>query len=337
MDTTAANPHARPRNAPPDSALHHLPVSLFGSVMSLCGLCMAWRIAAAAYNLPALIAETIGGAAVLAFLVLCAAYGVKLVRAPAAVHAEFVHPAAANFFATFIISLLLLPAVLLPYAPTLASGLWLLGALLMVLFAWWMVKRWMSVRQQLAHATPAWIVPVVGTLNIPITGNLLGWPGLHEVALFSLAVGLFFTVPLFTLIFGRLLFEEAMPAPQRPSLLIFLAPFAVGFSAYVGTVRQIDLLASGLFYLALFMLAVLLPKLLDLPGCCPFRVSWWAAGFPLAAASIAALTYAAHLGAAFAHVLALMLLAFTTLLVLALAWRTLHGIAQGELKTLTLA
>ncbi len=273
----------------------------------------------------------------LAFLALCAAYGVKLVRAPAAVHAEFVHPVAANFFATFIISLLLLPAVLLPYAPALAGGLWLLGALLMVLFAWWMVKRWMSVRQQLAHAAPAWIVPVVGTLDIPIAGKLLGWPGLYEVALFSLAVGLFFTVPLFTLIFARLLLEEPMPAAQRPSLLILLAPFAVGFSAYVGTVGQMDLLASALFYLGLFMLAVLLPKLLDLPACCPFRVSWWAAGFPLAAASIAALTYAAHLGAGFAHVLALMLLAFTTLLVLGLAWRTLHGIARGELKTLTLA
>lgn len=320
----------------PDSAFYHLPVSLFGSVMSLCGLCLAWRIAAAAYSLPALIAETIGGVAVLTFLVLCAAYGVKLVRAPAAVHAEFMHPVAANFFGTFIISLLLLPAVLLPYARALAGILWVLGALLMVLFAWWMVKRWMSVRQKFAHATPAWIVPVVGTLDIPIAGNLLGWPGLHEVALFSLAVGLFFTIPLFTLIFARLLFEEPMPAAQRPSLLILLAPFAVGFSAYVGTLGEMDMLASGLFYLALFMLAVLLPKLLDLPGCCPFRVSWWAAGFPMAAASIATLTYATHLGAAFAHILALMLLGFTTLLVLGLAWRTLRGIAQGELATITL-
>jgi tellurite resistance protein len=321
----------------PDSALSHLPVSLFGAVMSLCGLCMAWRIAGVAYDLPVLISETIGGAAVLTFLVLCAAYGMKLIRAPAAVKAEFMHPVAANFFGTFIISLLLLPAVLLPYARPLAEVLWALGALLMVLFAWWMVTRWMSVRQKFAQATPAWIVPVVGTLDIPIVGNLLGWPGLHEVALFSLAVGLFFTIPLFTLIFARLLFEEPMPGAQRPSLLILMAPFAVGFSAYVGTVRQIDLFASGLFYLALFMLAVLLPKLLDLPGTCPFRVSWWAAGFPMSAISIAALNYASYLGPGFVHILALMLLGFTTLLVLGLAWRTLRGIAQGELATITLA
>jgi tellurite resistance protein len=44
--------------------------------------------------------------------------------------------------------------------------------------------------------------------------------------------------------------------------------------------------------LTLFVLAVLLGHLCDLPVCCPFRVSWWAASVPLAASAIAAVRFA---------------------------------------------
>jgi tellurite resistance protein TehA-like permease len=45
--------------------------------------------------------------------------------------------------------------------------------------------------------------------------------------------------------------------------------------------------------LTLFMLAVLVGQLRYLPACCPFRISWWAVSFPLAAAASADLRYAA--------------------------------------------
>ena len=55
--------------------------------------------------------------------------------------------------------------------------------------------------------------------------------------------------------------------------------------------------ASALYMLTLFILVVLLRQLANLPRCCPFRISWWAVSFPLAAAAVAALRYAnAHPG-----------------------------------------
>jgi tellurite resistance protein len=47
---------------------------------------------------------------------------------------------------------------------------------------------------------------------------------------------LFFAVPLFTLVLSRLIFEEPMLKAQWPSLLIFVATFAVSFSAYLSVV-----------------------------------------------------------------------------------------------------
>jgi tellurite resistance protein len=74
--------------------------------------------------------------AILAFLALFIAYGVKTVGAPGKVLAEFRHPIAGNLFGAFLISILLLPIVIAPVNLMIARGLWVAGAAGMVLFAW---------------------------------------------------------------------------------------------------------------------------------------------------------------------------------------------------------
>ncbi|MEJ8857296.1 SLAC1 anion channel family protein [Variovorax robiniae] len=318
------------------AGLAHLPVSLFGSVMGLCGLALAWRLAAVEFGLPSWVGAVLGHVAVLVFVALVVAYALKCLQSPAAVRAEFAHPVAANFFSTPIISLLLLPAVVAPYAPAVASVLWLVGTLAMLGFAWLIVSRWMSVRQQIAHATPAWIVPVVGTINISYSGVPVDVPGSHPVCVFALAVGLFFAVPLFTLIMSRLVFEAPMPQALQPSLMILVAPFAVGFSAYLNVAGRLDLFGESLFYLAVFMFAILCPKLLRLRSCSPFHTSWWAVSFPLAALTLAALKFCIERPWWLAQAFALALLAFTTFVIVSMGLRTTVGIAQGGLRELTL-
>jgi len=267
-------------------------------------------------------------------LTLC--YAIKCIESPEAVRAEFAHPVAVNFFGTPIISLLLLPAVVAPYSAALTKALWLIGTVSMLSFAWLVVSRWMSVRQKIVHATPAWMIPIVGTLNISIVGVTLDVPGAQAVSAFGLAVGLFFAVPLFTLVLSRLIFEEPMLKAHWPSLLIFVATFAVSFSAYLSVVGRVDLFASSLFYLAVFMFAVLVPKLLLLRSTTPFHTSWWAVSFPLAAMSNAALKFNLYQQSWLAQAFALAVLAFTTFVIMSMSVRTIAGIARGELRTLML-
>ncbi len=321
--------------APARQRFDYLPVGLFGSVMGLTGLSVAWRLAQARYDAPEWAADAIGIAAVTSFVLLALGYAVKLMTAPAAVGTEFRHPIAGNLFGTVLISLLLLPIILVPVSLLLAQVVWGAGAVGMVAFAWMIVSRWMSDRQQVAHATPAWIVPVVGLLDVPLAVPSLGLPPMHGVMVLGLAVGLFFAVPLFTLIFSRLVFEPPMPDALQPTLLILVAPFAVGFSTYVATTGQIDLFGEALYVLTLFMLAVLLGRLRNLPSCCPFRVSWWAVSFPLAASAIAALRFAAAEPGFVSDAIALTLLALATLTIAGLFVRTLAGIARGELRALS--
>lgn len=313
----------------------YLPVALFGSVMGLTGLSIAWKLASLRYGAPQGIALAIGWIAIAAFVALTIGYGVKLATAPHAVVAEFQHPIAGNLFGTFLISLLLLPILLAPVSLPLARGLWALGAVGMMAFAWLIVGRWMSNRQQAAHATPAWIVPVVGLLDVPLAVPALDLIPLHEVMVMALAVGLFFAVPLFTMIFSRLLFEPPMPEGLRPTLLILLAPFSVGYSTYTVTTGRQDTFAEAIFMLMLFLLAVLLTQLRHLPSCCPFRMSWWAVSFPLASAAIAGLRFAGSEPGVASDAIAIGLLALASVIIAALLIRTLLGLARGELRTLS--
>ena len=110
--------------APGRPMLDYLPVGLFGSVMGLTGLSVAWRLAQAQYGTPGWVPQVIAATAALAFVSLLAGYGIKLATAPEAVRAEFRHPIAGNLFGTVPISLLLLPIVVAPYLRLLARALW---------------------------------------------------------------------------------------------------------------------------------------------------------------------------------------------------------------------
>ena len=312
----------------------NVPVGLFASAIGLAALSLAWRLAHVRFAVPDWPSTVLGGAAVLAFLTMCGAYAAKAWAAPNAIREEFASPVLGSLFATIPISLLLFPVVLAPVFPTVALVSWTIGTISMAAFAWLIVDRWMESRQHVAHATPTWIVPIVGVLDVPLAMPSIGLQSLHGVMVAGLAIGMFFAVPLFTLIFSRLLFEERLPEALQPSLLILVGPFAVGTSAYVATTGNIDLFAQALYGVTLFLLAVLIGRLRYLGRCCPFRLTWWAVGFPLASAASAALRVAIEYPGVLNDCVAVVLLLLSTVVIAWLGGRTLLGIARGELGRL---
>ena len=336
LGVAADRPQPPERVKPPARRMEYLPVALFGSVMGLTGLAACWRQAAASYGAPAAVPDVIGAVAILVFAALVIGYGIKVVFSFPAVRAEFDHPIIGSLFGTAFISLLLLPTVIAPMSLWLAQGMWIAGTLLMLVFAWYVVDRWMAARLQISQAAPTWMVPVVGLLDVPLAVPGLGLPPMHGLLVACLAIGLFFAIPLFTIIFTRVLFEPPLPDAIQPTLLILVAPFAVGFLAYVSVNGTIDTFAQGLFGLTLFMLAILVGRLRRMLSCCPFRLTWWAVSFPVASAALAALHYAAARPHLISHVIALSLLAFATIVIGALFARTMVGIARGELRALSL-
>jgi tellurite resistance protein TehA-like permease len=81
----------------------------------------------------------------------------------------------------------------------------------------------------------------VGVLYVPLALPALGLPHVHGLMVAALAIGLFFAIQIFALIFSRLLLGPPLPAALRPSLLILVSPFAVGYSTYAVTAGGTDL------------------------------------------------------------------------------------------------
>ena len=310
--------------------LEFLPVSIFGGVMGLCGLCFSWRFANKLWHTGFLIGEIIGALAIVFFLLLTVVYLLKLSRYPGHVKKEFNDDVSVSFFATFIVSLLLIPGILLPYFPTVATILWSVASVLMFCFAWYILRRWLDTPQLPENALPSWLLPVVGTLDVPIAGSKLAMESAHEICVLFFGIGILFTLILLPIITSRLLFHKPLAPAVQPTMMILTGPFSLAFSGYEGLTGNQDLLSSVFFYFNFFMLILVFSKIILLPKTCPFQVSWWSVSFPLAAFTSAALSYADRKSDTVHVLFAGILLFVTTVIIIFLFFQTFSRIITGN-------
>ncbi len=308
-----------------EGRLAHLPVSIFSTVMGLTGLAIAWQKAHASMGAPAFVWQGIASLTTALFLGLLAIYGFKILRFPGAVAGEWKHPVRVNFFPTVSICLLLLGIVWLEAAPVASLMLWVAGSLIHLAFTFAILSSWMHhTHYDIKHANPAWFIPVVGNLFVPICGVLFA-PA--EVSWFFFSIGMIFWIVLMTIVFYRIFFHEPIPARLLPTLFILLAPPAVGFIAYGSLVPQLDAFGRLLYYAALFLTLLLGSNVLRfIRG--GFFISAWAYTFPLAAMAIASFSMAKRSGLDFFHWVAAALLIIVSLVVVVLITKTLSAVGR---------
>lgn len=309
--------------------LQHVPVPLFAMVMGVAGLGLAWRKAHEVLAAPQVIGELLLALAAVLFVLVLGLYAGKAARHRPAMMGEFNHPIRQNFFATISISLLLLALAAHPYSTAGAEGLWLAGAMLHLVFTVRVIGRWIVHKHDIAHLNPAWFIPVVGNIIVPVLGVRLGHV---EVSWFFFSIGAVFWLLLFTIVFYRVIFHEHdLPPRLVPTLFILLAPPAVGFLAYLAlNGGQLDGFARILVSVAVFLFLVLASmgkRFLTLP----FAVSWWAYTFPLDALSLAVLQYGHLKPSGLVAGFALGLLLLTSGVVALVLVRTGKAAASGHL------
>ncbi|MBI4755642.1 MAG: SLAC1 anion channel family protein [Betaproteobacteria bacterium] len=285
-------------------------------------------VAHAVLGLPALVWQVLAVVVSVLFVFLAAVYAAKLVRHPQAVRSERAHPIRVNFFPTISIGILLLAILWADEAPGIAAVLWMAGAALHLAFTLSIMSGWIHhTHYDIKHANPAWFIPVVGNIIVPVAGVRFAPP---EVSWFFFSVGLVFWLVLLTIVMYRLFFHEPLPQRLAPTLFILLAPPSVGFIAYVALTDQLDAFARILYHTALFLtllLATNAARFFRLP----FFISAWAYSFPLAAMTIATLVMGVRSGEAFFTWLGGALLAVLTVVVALLAVRTAVAARRGQI------
>ncbi|MBK1647249.1 C4-dicarboxylate ABC transporter [Rhabdochromatium marinum] len=313
--------------------LKHFPIAFFAIVMGLTGVSIAWHKAQHTFNLPVDMAGGLLWIAIGIFAVAVVLYLAKLLRFPHAVVQEIRNPVQLNFFPAISINLLLLSIALLNSAPAVAEVLWMLGAAVHLALTLYVMTVWMHHDQlEVHHINPAWFIPIVGTVVVPIAGVPLGY---GELSWFFFSIGILFWLVLLTIIVYRMLFHHPLPERLMPTFFILIAPPAVGFIAYTRLAGltdggHLDVFARILYYSGLFLtllLATQIGRFLRIQ----FYLSWWAYSFPLAAITIASLIMYELTGLQAFAIIGACLLTAVTLVVLFLLFRTAQAIGAKQI------
>ena len=297
-------------------------------IMGLSGFSIAWSRAEHILDLPFAVSPFLLSATIALFIGVTIVYLLKILRYPAAVRAEIDHPVKIAFLPTFSISMILMSIALLNGAPAISFWLWTGGTVLHLLFTLYILSSWVHQnRYEIKHLNPAWFIPVVGNILVPIAG-------IHhapvEVSWFFFSIGLFFWPILTGIIFNRLIFHQSLPERFLPTLFIFIAPPSVGLLSWynlTGTTGQFGLI---LYFVAVFFFLLMLVQVRYFIKI-SFFLSWWAYSFPVAALTIATLLMAKDTGKAMYVWGGGGMLVFLTMLIVLIVIRTARAIASRSI------
>ncbi|MCC5829582.1 MAG: SLAC1 anion channel family protein [Phycisphaeraceae bacterium] len=260
-------------------------------------------------------------------------YVAKIVRYPQTLAKEFNHPIKINFFPLIAKILLVLSIAFLDRSMAASLYLWIIGTLLQFVAALVIISVWIRHTQfKIEHMTPAWFIPIVGCLIVPIAGVPHGF---FEVSWFFFAVGLVFWLALFTIVLYRMFFHAPIPDRLLPTLFILFAPPAIAVISYIrleGLTAEtgIDAFVRILYNFSLFLLMLVLLKV-GILARLKFFLSWWAYSFPLAAKTLATVLMWQMTGNPFYYTLALTELVLLTLVIILLLIVTTRAILRAEI------
>lgn len=269
----------------PSDRLKFFPIMMFAIVMGLSGLTIVLQKAAEILGWNSLFGYVSAYVDLGTFILILCTYGLKIIKHFDEVKKEFSHPVRINFFAASSISFLLVCIVFHPINASLAYVFMYIGIVMQTFFTFYTISFWINKNLEIAHSNPAWFIPIVGNILVPVAGG--GYLN-NNLLMYYFSIGLFFWVILTAILINRIIFHHQLAQKFLPTLFIFIAPPAIGFIAYIKMYDNFDVFASFLYNLGLFftfMLFFMYRNFMKLQ----FFISWWAFTFPLAAITIASL------------------------------------------------
>ncbi|MEQ1888426.1 MAG: SLAC1 anion channel family protein [Alphaproteobacteria bacterium] len=305
-----------------------VPVSAFAAVLGIAGLGIAWRNAAPGLGVTPVIGEVLIFAGALLFAWISAAYGMKIIRSPQAMRAEFDDLKRIPFAAAVPLSLQLFAAGAVPLDTAIATLLWVAGTVFQIILLLIILSRLMSGGHARRNLRPSIFLPAAGLLLGPGTACQLGY---SEIGWMMFSMGVLMWLMFLVMLFDRLIFEMPLDDDELPLLAITVTPPALAFVSYTELNQQmVDSFARILFYAMVFFLILTLAHALRFMRL-RFSLAWWSFTFPASAAAGAALEYRMAAGTNFPAGLSAALLGLASLLAAYCAVRTVLGLRSGNL------
>lgn len=307
--------------------LAHVPPSLFGAVLGISGLGLAWRQAERLHGWTHVPGDIILLAGFLLLAVTLIAYAAKTLRYPAAVRDDLAHPVKGPFIGAMPLGIALQVPALAPFSQTAAMCLYGIAATLALVVHLVIFVRWHMAEVRPEQFNAVWLIPGVGSFIIAITGAPLG---LTEIAWFFFAIGIGYWLFLSAILMQRYLFLPRHAGLLAPSYFILIVPPGLMSMIYPMLVPgDVAPFTRLLYYFTLFLLLLNLAMLRNMKGE-RFTLGFWAFTFPLDTATSASIAYG---DAAQVPAIALLgqgLLIATTAVVAAISALTVVEMSRGR-------
>ena len=307
--------------------LKFFPIMMYAIVMGMSGLTIMYQKAAQWLVFPNMIGTMLMYITTLIFFIVSFIYISKYMKYSMAIKKEFSHPVRINFFAAISISMLMLAIIYKEHYPTISACFWYPGAVLHFYLTMHTISFWINHNQELDHSNPAWFIPIVGNVLVPVAG--VGFAS-HGLLMYFFSVGIFFWVILFAILLNRIIFHHQLAVKFMPTMFILIAPPAVGFIAYFKMYEVVDMFAMMMFNIALFftlLVAFMYKNFLKIK----FFISWWAFVFPLAAMAISSMLMYKHSNDFMLLVLSYTMVAITTLVISIVLYQTIIHMKKAEI------
>ncbi len=305
-----------------------LPVALFGALMGLAGLASLWRALEHHWGWGPHVSWALTSVVSVLLGILLIAYLLKVVQHVDKVRDEFANPTSISFFSTAPIGTSLVAGLWAEQAPLTAGVVWSIAAAIQVALALLTLRRWLQGGVPLQAVTPAWFIPVVGNIVLPLGGVPLGFEAVSWVVYW---IGLLWWLVLFPVVFYRLVFGDPLPAPATPSLAIMVAPPAIAYLSYHALSAGAQDAIALFFISATGFIGLLVLSMLGRLKAVPFGYGFWSLTFPAVAACRALLLNFEAMGWAFGVGAASALAVLVTLMIIWISARTLMALRAGNL------
>jgi tellurite resistance protein len=297
----------------------------FGAPLGLAGLAGLWLFAAGFMGVSPIVGDAI---ALLAGGVWCVLVVGYLSQGPREMLADARDTAKGPLLAAPIMTGLLLGSFLFTHARTAGHIVVIVFLIVGVITCGLFLGEWMTGGLDQDRVGPAYYLPGGG---IGLVGSVVACQvGMRGVGALFFGIGVFTWVFVSSIVLSRLEYRPRLAPAMIPTIAIELAPPAVAGSAYfLLHPGRPDLFAYGIAGYALITVVAQV-RLLPLYHAAGFTVGVWSFTFPCAAMATLGLRWLAAEHPVGSHVYAWIVVALVTMLVGAIAVRTMVSMARWQ-------
>ena len=312
------------------TSARRIPLNMFGMGFGLAGLATGWRIGVDQHLAPHEVSDVLVGLATVGWLVSVLLYLRYVLTNRGALTSDLHDMTVGPFASLALITPILLAADgVAPYARSVAAvniDVFIVGV---VLLGGWFTGTWMRGGTELDRLHPGYFLPTVAGGLVASAGA--GEVGQQRLAQFMLGLGILCWIIVGSMILGRLIFRPPLPDALAPTMAIEVAPAAVASLAYFFMHgARITPFVTALAGYGLLMVVAQIP-LLGRYVRLKFSLATWAFTFSWAAVASTLLFWIDAEHVTGGRPLAYLVLAAISVLVAAIAVRTVVAIFQGQL------